>query len=895
MINVADLDFKRLVRTRRVNGEKTIELDVLPTSNNIAQFELIVEEATVNVFDDSYIIKKLNEKSIGKTYWKQSTSIHDFFVNLINKQQPLIHNGSITFNNYMNMVFDGTGYTFVVLDQFLARSFENLGNDNRLALLQKGLDRFQAEFELVGTEVRFKKQVGNDTDAQFRYGHNIKTISREVDTTNLATRISGTGADGISATYTSPNAAIFGIIDAPPVNDERFTTQAALLEEMKSRLQDEPVVSITVDFVDLRAAGYPYTVPNEGDRVWLIYEPMDDLLIEVRIMEIKEHFDANMNPIRTEVTLSNYKKSFAGTMFDNVQKQLSEIVNDDGIVKYSVLDEAVRVATKAIQNAQTELQFPDEGGIYAIDKTNPNKMVVYNSAGLGISDDGGNSFTTAITGDGIVADVVTSGTLRAIDIIGTNIMSFNSVTNDVITLENGEITTFSGGKQRFGIYGNGLVAYHWETEQAVATLRASHINNEMYGAGIKADGDYFGIGKGINDEGTSTFALAFYWNRPSGISYDRTRLYGGVGVSDSGHLLLQSTVSGGTAGNRVPHLIIDNRTTDGTAYSSARFYVGRDNRRPSVGDFRSGFEVWQYTGDGNGGLHRFMEMDTNGSGDKFVDFWLDKLFVDGSIDINGGITTRARSHFYGHLNMNGWDIEDLRAIEIERFITRDTDRRSIDLYSGWVNTNNVTYNGVMLTRAGGNGGVFFHGTRGYLMGGTNENFGLIGVGSDSTSAFVQSMTIYNRTYTSTSQMVRVTENGILGMSTSSRRYKIYEKIIDLDYAKRIHEINAVSWIDKRAAEDYCHTLTTGEETEVQRIVRIGGIIAEDTHDAGLGMYVNYDDENRPDGVSSFMWTLLIPISKDHENRLNEYDNRFGTIENRIDKLEKEIDKLKGVA
>src|SRR5690625_408277 len=295
----------------------------------------------------------------------------------------------------MNFVFEDTPYeNFEVIDSFNAREFENLGDDNRIALLQKGLDRFKAEMELVGSgyKPRFRKMIGQDTDFQFRFGHNIKAISRDIDTTNLATYIRGYGDPELDvyAEYTSPNATIFGVIDAPTVRDERFKSNNAMLEEIKSRLQDEPEVSITIDFVDLRAAGYPYSIPNEGDRIWLIYEPMDDLLIETRILEIVEVFDRNEKVIKTEVTLSNHKKSFAGTVFDKVQKQLSDIVDDDGIVRYNVLDEAVKIATEALQSAQTELIF--ENGIIARDKNNPNRVVLFNSEGIGISDDGGNTF-----------------------------------------------------------------------------------------------------------------------------------------------------------------------------------------------------------------------------------------------------------------------------------------------------------------------------------------------------------------------------------------------------------------------------------------------------------------------------------------------------------------------
>ncbi len=414
MLKLDDFDFKGLKRTRKVNGENTIELTAVPTESNKDDFPLIVEEATLNVFDKDYVIKQLNEKSKGKKYVKQATAIHDFFVNLINKQQPIVHNGSITFKKYMeDMVFAGTGYKVVLIDSFAAREFENLGDDNRLALLSKGVDRFKAEFELVGDEVRFYKQIGRDTDFQFRFGHNIKAISVDINTRNLATKIEGTGDPelGIEASYTSPNVDIFGEIDAPPVRDERYKSNTALLEELKARIVDEPEASITVDFADLRAAGYPYTIPGEGDRIWLIYEPMDDLLVEVRIMEIIEYFDNYMRPIKTEVTLSNHKKSLAGSMMDNVQKQLSDIATDDGVIRYSALDEAVRIATEALHSAQTELEF--NNGIIAREKGDPNRLVLLNSGGIGISDDGGQTFREAITADGFVLTAGAIGRLSA--------------------------------------------------------------------------------------------------------------------------------------------------------------------------------------------------------------------------------------------------------------------------------------------------------------------------------------------------------------------------------------------------------------------------------------------------------------------------------------------------
>lgn len=411
-------DFKDLSRLRKVNGEKVLSLTLFPTKTNEHAFGIVEEESVITFDNEEYVIKKLSERGIGNTYVKRAEAIHKFFVDMINKQQPNIHNGSMTFAAFLSFVFADTGYTFSIIDSFYAQPFENLGNDNRLSLLQKGLERYKAEMEIVGKNVRFKKKIGNDTDFQFRYSHNIKAIEKNVDTTNLATVIKGTGAEGITVSYRSPNADIFGELDAPPVNDERFASQETLLDEMKARLQDTPDFSLTIDFTDLRSSGYPFTVPNEGDRVFVIYEPMNDLLIENRIMEINEVFNVELEPIQTQVTLANYKKTFAGTLLNNVQKRLRDIVNEDGIIKYNVLDEAVRLATEALKSAQTELEFSN--GIIARDKDNPNLIVLYNSAGLGVSSDGGNTFPQAITGLGVNTDLLTAGQIHTnnIQIIG---------------------------------------------------------------------------------------------------------------------------------------------------------------------------------------------------------------------------------------------------------------------------------------------------------------------------------------------------------------------------------------------------------------------------------------------------------------------------------------------
>jgi phage minor structural protein len=411
--------FKGLKRYRNVSGEKTLAFLLLPTDQNKHSFNMVQEESILDFDGDTYRIKQVSEKNRGQTFIKEVVAIHTFF-DLIDKHQYETHTGSMTFQAALQFVLSDTSYTWDIVDSFLARDFENFGDDNRLALFQDLMKSYQAEFTLNGTHLTFKQKIGNATDFQFRYGYNIKTINRNVNTNNLSTYIKGYGKqndDGtyvVESEYTSPNEAIFGIRHAKPVRDERYTTIEGLNERLKAEIIDTPDVSVTIDFADMRRAGFPFDVPNEGDDTFLIYEPMNNLDLEARIMEIDEEFtEFNEYPIKTNVTLSNFRNNMTDKWIDfsKTQKDVSGILDGSKKIPYNALDEAVKRATAALQSAQTELEFTN--GIIARDKTNPNFLVLFNSNGIGISRDGGQTFTDAITSDGFVLSAGAIGQLAA--------------------------------------------------------------------------------------------------------------------------------------------------------------------------------------------------------------------------------------------------------------------------------------------------------------------------------------------------------------------------------------------------------------------------------------------------------------------------------------------------
>ncbi|WP_335871969.1 phage tail protein [Bacillus sp. 2205SS5-2] len=418
------LGFNKLGRTRKI-GERTIRFSLFSCKENKHSFDLVQHESIITFDGDDYIVKNLKEKGKGDSFRKDVVATHSFF-GLVDDFCYEVQSGSFTLVEALDYVLNGTGYTYSVEGVFYAQSFENFGDSNRHSMFVEVMKRYEAEFEVNGNHITIKKKIGRQSDFQFRYKYNIKGLSTSGSTRNLSTYIEGFGEDGLHVTYTSPNAAKIGIKHAKPIRDERFTDETELLNKLKTVLVDAPEISFSIDFIDLRNAGFPFDVPDEGDDVFLIYEPMS-LDIEIRILEVDEEFDKFEKPIKTKVTLGNVRQSMSSKLASQ-QKKLSNMTDDTGKVKFSFLDAQVQRSTEALQSAQTEVEFSN--GLILRDKNDPNLLVLLNSSGVGISRNNGQTFTEAITSEGfnlsagaigyLLADYIRGGTLLLGGLNNTN-------------------------------------------------------------------------------------------------------------------------------------------------------------------------------------------------------------------------------------------------------------------------------------------------------------------------------------------------------------------------------------------------------------------------------------------------------------------------------------------
>lgn len=336
------------------------------------------------------------------------------------------------------LIFEDTGFDFSLVGSFLAVEWEGFGDgEEKSKTFERALNRYKAEFRISGNLVYLEPRVGSDTGIMYRYRLNASNIIEEIDANNMWTYARGygdyedEGADSgeggwqnakLIREYTSPLADIpgIGLRHAPPIKDGRITDTETMDEALKELVDESLKISVTADIHDLRKQGYPVAQSQLGDRVFLIDERIG-LNDEARVVaqSVTRNWRGDVIDINITFGSEGITKRHQARIDEGI-KRIDDILEGREPLPYNVLPEAVKRASEALKNAMTELKFPEHGGILAVDKNNPNLLVLFNSAGLGVSNDGGQTFPEAITGHGVNTSLLTAGDIHTnnIRIIG---------------------------------------------------------------------------------------------------------------------------------------------------------------------------------------------------------------------------------------------------------------------------------------------------------------------------------------------------------------------------------------------------------------------------------------------------------------------------------------------
>jgi hypothetical protein len=417
-----------------LNGNQTLTFKLSPSKVNDPILNDISE--MWGVVDDEgteYKIVYFKKRGEGERLTIDVKAVPLFFDKFESERVYETYNQHMTANTCFNLIFADSGFNFSLVGTFYAVQWEGFGKgETRLSLFKKAIERYKAEFEIQGNTIYLNNLIGRDTQFPYRYRLNASNIQKEHDATAFYTYAKGFGnfAEGeedkaaLVVEYTSPLAAIMGIRHAPPTYDGRVVDTEVMKASLKTLVDDSLKISVSTDIHDLRKQGYALAQPMVGDRVFLIDERIG-LNDEVRVIDMKITKDWKGDVLDLKLVLGspNIVKRHQSNLQTAVER-ITELVEGRGKLPFNVLDNAVLEATKALQSAQTELEFVN--GIIAREKTNPNEVVIYNSKGIFVSVDGGATPKTAMTARGVVADVITSGHLNSNNVtVGNGKVSLN--------------------------------------------------------------------------------------------------------------------------------------------------------------------------------------------------------------------------------------------------------------------------------------------------------------------------------------------------------------------------------------------------------------------------------------------------------------------------------------
>lgn len=394
-------------KTDAVNGEKSLSGTIYfgqDVKSNIAK------GWTLSFLDEEYVVVTYTKNDKDNTV--AFSAVQAFFYKMSKTGFYEKWNGSHPFASYLDALFAGTGYTYDNTASVASFEKQDWGMSDRLSLFNDIIDQANVEFSVEGKAVHVVPAMGSDLSTIVRKKFNLDTAEIQTDNTSFATYGRGYGAYSKPDDTTSPRMEVeyksplydyyypkFGAIEAVPIADERYTIADNLLAAVKEKVDKSWAISLTLNLVDLQSVGYKYAMAKPGDYITVIDENLN-FSDKVRIIKVTSDYDIRGTRTKTEVECGSL--SFAEQQKTS-QSTLSNVVAGKVPVPNEWLTTQVQLATNNLLAARTELRFTDQG-IIAVDKSDSNKVVIFNSAGLGVSTDGGQTFKSAITADGVVAD-----------------------------------------------------------------------------------------------------------------------------------------------------------------------------------------------------------------------------------------------------------------------------------------------------------------------------------------------------------------------------------------------------------------------------------------------------------------------------------------------------------
>ncbi|MGH0437661.1 phage tail protein [Bacillus basilensis] len=514
-----------------LNGNSVFSAKIPPNKVNLIFLNRLSEMWTlVDDNETEYKVVYLKKQGEGQTLTAEIKAVPKFYDEFDSGRVYEEYNQSFTANACFATIFSGSGYVYQLNGSYNSLQWEGFGGGStRLEMFKDALNRYGAEFKVLGKVVTIEPQIGFDLNVMYRHRLNASNIVQEVDASGFWTYAKGYGdfteEDGwqgakLIREYISPLASIpgIGVRHAPPLKDGRIKLNATMESSLKKIVNESLKISVTADIHDLTKQKYPIAQSGLGDRVFLIDERIG-LDAEVRVVNRSVLRDWRGNILDIQLTFGNQDitKRYQSNL-DHAAKTINDLIEGREKLPINAMAEEVANITSMILGVTSELDITPQG-LIAKDKNNPNYVVVLNSAGLGVSTDGGMTFRNAITGRGIVAERILAGEIKGSTLRTDSGSNYVHIEKQFIRLMESNLT-----RMYFGYYWNKngrmqptiLLHENIDTSRfSDGTLTISQQNLGSYYTGS------IGIAKGETAPGDTYYPSTLYLN-----SNGNTHLFG---------------------------------------------------------------------------------------------------------------------------------------------------------------------------------------------------------------------------------------------------------------------------------------------------------------------------------------------------------------------------------
>lgn len=412
----------------------------------------------------------------------------------------------------------------------------------------------------------------------------------------------------------------------------------------------------------------------------------------------------------------------------------------------------------------------------------------------------------------------------------------------------------------------------YKTTDATGIYTAPHSANKSYNFTATASNPLYYSGKiysekwlwiVFNSGGTKMYAPAYQWNGSQDLS-GVTILANGVDTNSAGNLVSHEEkdvveivpVQDTTADNDT-QIEINAENVESVSQLSGTTWTSIPFQKQVIGASLAGASIDSpliSLGD-DGALwssYNYSQMPT----------WFQPIQAIGTVAMAKGelVVTGQTKHYvkgqWGYYDST----QTFRADDSTNYTTTIVNAGGIKNEIQTADRNNL----IARTALDGNGFVTTTGERGNITNSiTNKQF--------------LSNAIYNST-TGDGANVNISSTGVLKRSTSATKYKLDITDYDTALAKGydlIEKINPKMWFDKGQVERYAKSLSDGSTADPDdKVNRVYGLIAEDLEAAGLHEFITRGQNDEIEGIDyAKLWTLLIPVTKDLNDRLTKLENK----------------------